>query len=193
MAASIRCGQARIQPVSQVPHAATATTPAGSVEGRGTVSGDGEVLLLSPAAGERGIAWEQAYPGDEGQLRRLRAEFRPPLRNCPMADDVILLMSELGGNAVRHSRSRGADATFTARLLDVPGQYVLGEIEDGGSDWTGDLQGSARKASGLDLLLKLSDACGVSGDESRRVVWFRLRYPAGGARHAGQAGCTSER
>jgi serine/threonine-protein kinase RsbW len=193
MAASIRCGQARIQPVSQVPHAATATTPAGSVEGRGTVSGDGEVLLLSPAAGERGIAWEQAYPGDEGQLRRLRAEFWPLLRNCPMADDVILLMSELGGNAVRHSRSRGADATFTARLLDVPGQYVLGEIEDGGSDWTGDLQGSARKASGLDLLLKLSDACGVSGDESRRVVWFRLRYPAGGARHAGQAGCTSER
>lgn len=163
------------------------------MEGRGTVSGDGKLLLLSPAAGERGIAWEQAYPGDEGQLRRLRAEFRPLLRNCPMADDVILLMSELGGNAVRHSRSRGADATFTARLLDVPGQYVLGEIEDGGSDWIGDLQGSARKASGLDLLLKLSDACGVSGDESRRVVWFRLRYPAGGARHAGQAGCTSER
>jgi hypothetical protein len=95
-----------------------------------------------------------------------------------VADDAIFLMSELGANAVRHSRSREANGTFTARLLDVPGQYVLGEVEDGGSDWSGDLKESARNASGLDLLLKLSAACGVSGEASKRVVWFRLRYPA---------------
>jgi hypothetical protein len=110
-----------------------------------------------------------------------------------MVDDVILLMSELGGNAVRHSRSREANGIFTARLLDLPGQYVLGEIEDGGSGWNGDLQRSARHASGLDLLLKLSDACGVSGDASRRVVWFRLRYPAGSVKLADRAGGTRER
>lgn len=192
MAASTRRGQARIQPVSHVPRVATATAPAGTVE-RSGVSGDGPPLLLSSAAGVRGTAWEQAYPGDEGQLRCLRAECRPLLRNCPIADDVILLMSELGGNAVRHSRSREANGTFTARLLDVPGQYVLGEIEDGGSGWSGDLQRSARNASGLDLLLKLSEACGVSGDPSRRVVWFRLRYPAGSTRPAGHTGGTRER
>ena len=186
MATSTRCGQARTQPVSHVPRVAT-TAPAGIVvRGRGATSGGGQLS----ASGERGTAWEQAYPGDEGQLMCLRAEFRPLLRDCPMADDVILLMSELGGNAVRHSRSRQAGGTFTARLLDVPGQYVLGEVEDGGSDWSGDLQRSARDASGLDLLLKLSDACGVSGDASRRVVWFRLRYPAGSARPAGWAGGT---
>jgi hypothetical protein len=182
MATSTRCGQARIQPVSHVPRAATAA-PEGTAGGRGTVSGGWQL----PAGGERGTAWEQAYPGNEGQLRYLRAEFRPLLRNCPMADDVILLMSELGGNAVRHSRSQEAGGTFTARLLDIPRQYVLGEIEDGGSDWNGDLQRSARDASGLDLLLKLSDACGVSGDASRRVVWFRLRYPADSARPASWA------
>ena len=193
MATSTRRGQARIQPVSHVPRVATATASAGTVGGRETVSSDGHPLLLSSAAGERGTAWEQAYPGDEGQLRCLRAEFRPLLRDCPMADDVILLMSELGGNAVRHSRSREANGTFTARLLDVPGQYVLGEIEDGGSGWSGDLQRSARNASGLDLLLKLSEACGVSGDPSRRVVWFRLRYPAGSTRPAGHTGGTRER
>jgi hypothetical protein len=91
-----------------------------------------------------------------------------------VADDVILLMSELGANAIRHSRSGKDDGTFTARLLYVPGQYVLGEIEDGGSGWSGDLHGSARDASGLDLLLKLSAACGVFGNWSKHVVWFRL-------------------
>ena len=104
-----------------------------------------------------------------------------------MADDAIFLMSELGGNAVRHSRSRETDGTFTARLLDVSGHYVLGEIEDAGSDWNGDLPGSARNASGLDLLLRLSAACGVSGNVSRRVVWFRLPYPAADAMLPGQA------
>jgi hypothetical protein len=104
-----------------------------------------------------------------------------------MAEDAIFLMSELGANAVRHSRSREANGTFTARLLDVPGHYVLGEIEDGGSDWSGDLPGSARNASGLDLLLRLSAACGVSGDASRRVVWFRLPYPAADAGLPGRA------
>jgi hypothetical protein len=188
MVISTQHGQARIQPVSHVPQAASATAAGRIVEdGKVTVPSDEQLPLRSPAAEERGNAWEQAYPGDEVQLGYLRAALRPLLSNCPMADDVIQLMSELGANAVKHSRSREAGGTFTARLLDVPGQYMLGEIEDGGSDWRGDLQGSARDASGLDLLLKFSAACGVSGDSWKRVVWFHLKYPAADARLAGQA------
>lgn len=188
MVTSTQRGQDRTQPVSHVPRAATATAAGRSGEGgKGTVPGDGQLPVRSSAAEERGIAWEQAYRGDEAQLGCLRAALRPFLRTCPIADDVIQLMSELGANAVRHSRSREASGTFTARLLDVPGQYVLGEIEDGGSDWLGDLQQSARDASGLDLLLKLSADCGASGDSRKRVVWFRLEYPAAGPRPAGQA------
>ncbi len=150
--------------------------------GQGTASGDGCLPFASAAAGEHGSTeWEQVYPGEEVQLGSLRAALRPLLRGCPVADDVIQLMSELGANAVRHSRSREAGGTFTARLLDVPGQYVLGEIEDGGSDWRGDLRGSARDASGLDLLLKFAAACGVVGDSREHVVWFCLTYPAAGA------------
>jgi hypothetical protein len=94
-----------------------------------------------------------------------------------MVDDVVLLMSELAGNAVRHSRSGRDGGTFTARVLDVPGQYVLGEVVDGGSDWDGNLEGSSRDASGLYVLLALSAACGVSGGRHGRAVWFRMRYP----------------
>ena len=187
MVASTQRGQAGIQAVSSVPQAETAAAAGRTVEdGKGTVSGDEQLLLRLSAAEARGIVWEQAYPGDEVQLGYLRAALRPLLCGCPVADDVVQLMSELGANAVRHSRSREAGGTFTARLLDVPGQYVLGEIEDGGSDWRGDLQGSAREASGLDLLLKFSAACGVSGDSRERAVWFRLQYPVAGAGLAGQ-------
>jgi hypothetical protein len=179
--------QARIQPVSHVLRAATAAD--GGVEGgQGTASGDRWPLFASAAVGEHGSTeWERAYRGTADQLRYLRAAVQSVLRNCPVADDAIFLMSELGGNAVRHSRSREDGGTFTARLLDVPALYVLGEVEDSGSDWSGDIQGSARNASGLDVLLKLSDACGVSGDASRRVVWFRLRYPAAGGGLPGRA------
>jgi hypothetical protein len=99
-----------------------------------------------------------------------------------MADDVILLMSELGANAVRHSDSGRDGGTFTARLVDLPGEYVLGVVEDGGSDWDGDFPRSARNASGLHLVQALSADCGVYGGRSKRAVWFRIQYtPTGPA------------
>jgi hypothetical protein len=112
-----------------------------------------------------------------GLVRAAAGQF---LAGCPVADDVVLLMSELSANAVRHSGSGRDGGTFTARLLDVPGQYVLGEIADGGSDWDGDLQRSARDASGLRILLALAAACGVSGGRHGRAVWFLVRYPGAG-------------
>jgi hypothetical protein len=99
------------------------------------------------------------------------------LAGCPIADDVILLMSELGANAVRHSGSGHDGGIFTARLLDLPGEYVLGVVEDGGSKWDGNLHGSARDASGLYLVLALSADCGVYGGRRKRAVWFRMQYP----------------
>lgn len=108
----------------------------------------------------------------------MRAALRPLLAGCPMADDVILAMSELAANAVRHSHSRQRGGTFTARLVHVPGDYVLGEIEDAGSDWNGDLLGSARDTSGLFPVLNLAEECGVAGDAPKRVVWFRMPYPS---------------
>ena len=140
----------------------------------------GQALPLSPSAtGPPGRGWERTYPGTENQLANVRAALRPLLRQCPMADDVLLVMHELAANAIRHSKSREGGGTFTARLLDVPGEYVLGEIEDGGSNWDGDLLGSARDASGLYILLNLAAACGVSGQRWKRVVWFRVHYPPG--------------
>jgi hypothetical protein len=172
MAASTQCGHTRAQSASHVPQAAT---------------GAGRQPLPPSASGRRGGWWEQAFAGTPDQLRLVRAVIGRLLAGCPMADDVVLLMSELAANAVRHSRSGRDGGTFAARLLDVPGQYVLGEIMDGGSDWDGDLQRSARDASGLCLVLALSAACGVSGGRHGRAVWFRVRYPPAASAPTAQA------
>jgi hypothetical protein len=114
------------------------------------------------------------------QLARMRTVLGRLLAGCPVADDVILLMSELGANAVRHSGSGHDGGLFTARLVDLPGEYVLGVVEDGGSQWEGNLHGSARDASGLYLVLALSADCGVYGGRRKRAVWFRMQYPSVG-------------
>jgi serine/threonine-protein kinase RsbW len=168
MAASTQRGPIRAQPAGHLPRAAT------------------ERPLPSPANGRRGGWWEAVFTGTADQVRLVRAVVGRLLAGCPVADDVVLLMSELGANAVRHSGSGRDGGTFTVRLLDVPGQYVLGEIVDGGSDWDGDLQGSARNASGLCLVLALSAACGVSGGRHGRAVWFRVHYPVAGSVLAAQ-------
>ncbi len=142
--------------------------------------------LPRPVPGYRGSTWERTYPGREEQVRHVRAALRPLLGDCPVADDAVLAMSELAANAVRHSASREPGGTFTARLQHVPGECIAGEIEDGGSTWDGDLEGSARDASGLLVVLSLASACGVAAAGGRRVVWFRIQDPADGRHARGQ-------
>jgi hypothetical protein len=166
MAASAQRGPTRADPVSHVPVLQE--------------SAGGHPLPPPVAGGGRGIWWERSFIGNKDQLTLLRAVLGSLLAGCPMADDVILLMSELGANAVRHSGSGRGGGIFTARLLDFPGEYVLGVIEDGGSEWDGDLQGSAREASGLFLVLAMSADCGVYGGRRKRAVWFRMPYPPDG-------------
>ena len=47
-----------------------------------------------------------AYPGRPAQVRRVRADLRVILGGCPVADETILVASELAANAVTHSSSR---------------------------------------------------------------------------------------
>lgn len=184
MATGPRCGRARMQPVSRFLRAATEQA---AVPGRAGAAGTAQASgLPRPVPGYRGSTWERTYPGREEQVRYVRAALRLLLGDCPVAGDVVLAMSELAANAVRHSASGEHGGTFTARLRHIPGECVVGEIEDGGSIWDGDLEGSARDASGLLVVLSLASACGVAADGGRRVVWFRIQCPADGRHGRGQ-------
>ena len=122
--------------------------------------------------------WEATYPGTPSQLARLRADLRLLLADGPLADDVLILASELAANAVTHSDSRRPGGTFTVRLEHQHGSHVRAEVTDQGSSWDGDLTAAAGRPHGLYLLRALSTCCGVRGGAPARTVWFRIDYPA---------------
>jgi len=133
----------------------------------------------APPPADPARMWEATYPGTADQVRHVRAALKSHLRDCPAADDVILLADELAANAIRHSRSRLPGGTFTIRVQHFHGDYVRAEIEDqGNTAWDGNLSRSARHPHGLYLLLTLAPDCGVDDSRHGRTIWFRIDYPA---------------
>jgi Histidine kinase-like ATPase domain len=120
---------------------------------------------------------EQTYPGTASQLQHVRRALRDFLCGCPIADDAVFLLSELGANAVIHSDSGKTGGTFTVRVQHAVNRYLRGEVQDQGSDWNGELSASATRPHGLYLLVNLVAACGVEQTSHGHVVWFRLDYP----------------
>lgn len=120
--------------------------------------------------------WEHPYPGTTDQVRHVRAALREYLADCPVADDVVQLLSELSANAIAHSDSGKAGGMFTVRVEHFVDSYVWGEVEDEGSSWDGDLSRSARRPHGLYLLEHLASNCGVERISRVHVVWFRIDF-----------------
>ena len=129
-------------------------------------------------------SWEQSYPGTLSQLRHVRSALRDFLRDCPVADDAVCLLSELSANAVVHSDSGKSGGTFTVRVQHVVNDYVRGEVEDQGSDWHGELPASATRPHGLYSAAEPGLGMRRRADQarSRRLVPPRLpaRNPTGG-------------
>jgi hypothetical protein len=66
----------------------------------------------------------RTYTATPDQVRQARAFLRGALKCCPMADDAVLLISELCTNAVQHSDSRRPGGTFTVYAEVYEGEYV---------------------------------------------------------------------
>jgi hypothetical protein len=92
MATGSQCGQTRIQPVSHFSRAATERAAPGLAGARETAQ---TLPLPRSVPGHPDSTWEQTYPGCDQQVRHVRAALRPLLGDCPIADDVGLIMSEL--------------------------------------------------------------------------------------------------
>jgi len=54
-----------------------------------------------------GNCYRQVFKGQPDQVSQVRHAVGQQARNTPVADDVVLIASELASNAVLHSRSRG--------------------------------------------------------------------------------------
>jgi hypothetical protein len=102
-------------------------------------------------------------------------DLRPLLRDCPVADEVILCASELAANAAVHSRSRLPGGTFTVRAEVIAGEHIRIGVEDEGGPWTPGANDSAGH-HGLDIVRALATAWGIDGNQTTRTTWARFTW-----------------
>ena len=133
--------------------------------------------LAASAAAPDARAPAATYPGRPDHVRPVRADARRLLAGYPAADEVILCLSELAANAVRHSDSRRPGGTFTVRIESRPGAHLRIEVEDDGGPWLAPAPdpGSGR---GLDIIGVLAAEWGAAPSPPGRTVWARFSWPA---------------
>jgi anti-sigma regulatory factor (Ser/Thr protein kinase) len=120
------------------------------------------------------------YPGSSEQVQSVRADLRAFLNGCPIADETILVASELAANAAIHSSSRQPGGRFIVRAEVRPGHYAWVAVEDQGGIWAGHHPRDGRP-HGLDIVQSIAGdrSWGIGGDAALgRVAWARLGWPA---------------
>jgi anti-sigma regulatory factor (Ser/Thr protein kinase) len=103
----------------------------------------------------------------------------------PGLDDLLLMVSEVASNAVRHTASGDSSGWFDL-TVSAAGYTVRIAIADGGGsseplipDGSGEF-GMLTGGRGLRIVDALADRWGYTGDKLGRVVWFELTgKPAG--------------
>jgi anti-sigma regulatory factor (Ser/Thr protein kinase) len=125
------------------------------------------------------LSWQcsRTFPARADQIPRSRAFMAQVLTDCQLAEDALLIVSELCTNAVLHSNSGQPDGHFTVRAEACEGDYLWIEVEDQGGRWT-DRERSAEGGRGLDIVTALADYWDVRGDDNGWVVCARLDWPA---------------
>lgn len=118
----------------------------------------------------------QLFPGQLDQVREARAFAAEFVRDSPVADDVVLCVSELSANAVLHSHSRERDGKFAVRIEVHAPDYTWVEVEDGGGPWEQHPDDNPA-GHGLDIVGKIAGDWGIDGGLSGWIVWARLDWP----------------
>jgi Histidine kinase-like ATPase domain len=119
-----------------------------------------------------------AYPGRPEQVKRVRADLRAILGGCPVADEAILVASELAANAVIHSSSRQDGGRFIVRAEVRAGDCVRVEVEDQGDTWAGHRHRDGRP-HGLDIVQAIAGYgnWGIDDAALGHVAWAQLGWP----------------
>ncbi|WP_214408843.1 ATP-binding protein [Sphaerisporangium fuscum] len=131
-------------------------------------------------AGEGALLGRAELPGTATSASVARAFVREILRvaGCPDADDAILMVSELVGNAVQHSDSGWRrDGLLTVLVADC-GKTIQVDVIDQGSDGRPrprrDPSENAENGRGLWLVGELASSWGWRRDRRGNVVWFQV-------------------
>jgi len=133
----------------------------------------GAALAGPPRSGE------QMFPARPEQVSAARRFVASLLAGAPVADDVILCVSELAGNCVSHSVSGYPGGTFTVRVELYDGDYVWLEVTDQGGPWRPFVPDG--RVHGLEIVRRLASDSGVAGSVfAGWEAWARLDWPGRG-------------
>lgn len=124
--------------------------------------------------------WAMTFDGVPERLSDVRRCVLKIFGDVPGMDDVVLVVSELAANAIRHSVSGGPDGCFTLHMVEFTDAWHL-RIEDMGgpnSPKTGNPDDDEEAGRGLPVVAALARAWGVVGDRSGRAVWAEVAFPA---------------
>ena len=122
----------------------------------------------------------RVFPGTLEEVANARAFVRQVIHDCPLADDAILLTSELCTNALQHSRS-GNGGTFDVAVNNRPGWLRIDVRDDGpvGTPGPGTHEDRPENGRGLEIVASLAHSWGRYGDEHGNTVYFELRWITG--------------
>lgn len=134
---------------------------------------------------ETALLGSLTIPGQAEHVAEARAFVSRTLgADCPEADTVILLTSELVTNSIQHSRSGRDGGTITITLIAVP-DGIRAEVIDEGGPTHPMLSCSqvepaplTENGRGLQLVQMLSARWSYAHDEAGTVTWFELATPA---------------
>jgi serine/threonine-protein kinase RsbW len=123
------------------------------------------------------ISQARIFDGSPAEIRNVRDFVAQLVDGCPVADEVVLLSSELATNAVLHSAS-GADGTFSVSVL-VDVRLIRVEVHDLGSVTVPTIRRShqpGESGAGLSVVDTMADRWGFHGGPRGRVVWFEMDW-----------------
>jgi anti-sigma regulatory factor (Ser/Thr protein kinase) len=134
-----------------------------------------------------GLSWERVFPGEAQQVAAVRRWIASLLPDCPARADLVLVASELAGNAIRHTAS-GQGGTFAVRVTWV-GDTALVAVDDAGGPGEPRVIDSPQSEGGRGLLVvqELSVRMSVSGTDTGRQVCAEIPWHDPAAPATGQA------
>ena len=121
--------------------------------------------------------WEEVLPRDPSAPKLARASLAPRLAadgvDQAVAQDALLLLSELVTNAVRHGGGEAGAPVVRASCEQRPGTLRV-EVRDPGAGFErGTAAPGAHGGFGLDLVARTAAAWGIEAD-GETLVWFEL-------------------
>lgn len=119
------------------------------------------------------------FDGLPERLADVREYVRQIVGDVDGVDDVVLVVSELAGNAIRHSLSGCPGGSFVLEVAEFRDAWHVRVTDQGGraDPTSGTAADGDETGRGLPVVIALARAWGVIGDSAGRTVWAEIPFP----------------